>query len=131
MENSLSSLYLPEGLLSFFEVTYFCEFCKIDTKERGILIHLVEQNILPDGYSAVDYESKGFTEAALIQDFPIRGKLVFLSIRKRRWRKKDNKSEVFKRDHSFISEGIQMTSELSAFLKGSDRDPGRYDVEYL
>lgn len=127
----LSSLYLPEGLLSYFEVKYFCEFCKRDTKEGGILIHLDEKNILPEGYFEEDYESKGFTEAVLIQDFPIRGKLVFLSLRKRRWRKKEDKKEIIKRDHIFLSEGIQMTADLSAFLKGTHRDPRRYDVEYL
>jgi len=131
MENMLSSLYLPEGLMSYFEVQYFCEFCKLDTKEGGILIHLDEKNIIPEGYIQEEYESKGFTEAVLIQDFPIRGKLVFLSLRKRRWRKKDNKKQIIKRDHTFLSQGIQMTADLSAFLKGTDRDPRRYDVEYL
>jgi hypothetical protein len=131
MENMLSSLYLPEGLLSNFEVIYFCEFCKLDTKESGILIHLDEKNILPEGFSKEEYESKGFTEVVLIQDFPIRGKLVFLCLRKRRWRKKNDKSHVIKHDHSFLSDGIQMTADLVAFLKGTHREPGRYDIEYL
>ena len=131
MENTLTSLYLPEDLLSVFEIKYHCEFCKLDTKESGIIIHLDELNILPEEYSVDDYESKGFTKETLIQDFPIRGKLVFLSIRKRRWRRKDNKQEIIKRDHSFICNGIQMTADLAAFLKGSNRDPRRYDVEYL
>ena len=51
----LSSLYLPEGLLSNFEVIYFCEFCKLDSKESGILIHLDEKNILPEGFSKEEY----------------------------------------------------------------------------
>ena len=117
----LSSLFLPEGLLSNFEVIYFCEFCKLDTKESGILTHLDERNILPEG----------FTDAVLVQDLPIRGKLVFLSLRKRRWRKKNDKSHVIKGDHSFLSDGIQMTAELVAFLKGTHREPRRYDIEYL
>jgi hypothetical protein len=131
MENQLTSLYLPSGLLDYFDFIYFCEFCSLSTKEDGLLLHLDEKNILPDGYHKDDYESKGFDNAVIIQDFPIRGKLVFLSIRKRRWRKKSSKNEVIKRDHSFITEGLQMTADLSAFLKGTGREASRYDVEYL
>jgi transposase len=52
-----------------------------------------------------DFESKGFYERTLIQDFPIRGKAVYLGIRRRRWRNKTNKSTEVKSDYSFIAEG--------------------------
>lgn len=131
MENQLISLYLPSGLLEVFDIKYFCEFCSLSTREDGIIIHLDEKNVLPDVYNSSEYESKGFDNPVLIQDFPIRGKLLYLSIRKRRWRKKDNKNEVVKRDHSFITEGLQMTADLSAFLKGTGREASRYDDKYL
>jgi hypothetical protein len=131
MTTSLNTLYLPSGLLDHFEYLYHCEFCLLSTREVGILIHLDEKNELPSGFVVEEYESKGFDKPVLIQDFPIRGKLVFLSIRKRRWRKKSSKNEVIKRDHSFITEGLQMTADLSAFLKGTGRESSRYDVEYL
>lgn len=131
MENQLNTLYLPSGLLDHFDFIYYCEFCSLSTKEDGIIIHLDEKNILPPGYLKEEYESKGFDTAVIIQDFPIRGKLVFLSIRKRRWRKKSSKNEIIKRDHSFITEGLQMTADLSAFLKDTGREASRYDVQYL
>lgn len=131
MENSLLSLYLPEGLLDHFEMSYMCSFCKMDTKEEGFIIHLLEKNILPDCYSSQDYESKGFTAPTVVQDFPARGKLIFLSIQKRRWREKANKSNIIKRDLSFLTKGIKMTSDLSSFLKGTSREPSRYNVEYM
>lgn len=75
-----------------------------------------ENNVLPDGYSVAEYESNGFMKGKQIQDFPIRGKAVFLRIRKRRWRHKKT-GGIIKRDYTFISEGAKLTKELSDFLK--------------
>lgn len=77
------------------------------------------------GYSSLDYESKGFMESKLIQDFPLRGKAVFLRIKKRRWRHKQ-RGEIIKRDFSFIADGSKFTRELSDFLK----DAGGYATRY-
>lgn len=131
MGQSLDLLYLPEGLPDYFEIEYYGEFCMLSNRERGILIRLKERNILPEGYSTSDYESKGFTEPVVIQDFPIRGKMVLLSMRCRRWRNKNNSKDIIKRDFSFLADGIRMTTGLVDFLKGMHRDPRRYDLEYL
>ena len=108
-----------------------CSFCKLDTKEDSFIIHLVEKNTLPSGYSPDLFETKDFTNPTLIQDFPARGKLIFLSIKKRRWPEKKNKSNVIQTDLAFLTKGIKMTTDLSFFLKGSHRDPRIYDVEHL
>ncbi len=89
------------------------------------MIDFVEKNILPVGYSLFEYESKGFMESKLIQDFPIRGKAVYLRVKKRRWRHKVT-GEVIKRDFSFVAEGSKFTLELSDFLK----DRGGYAHRY-
>ncbi len=87
---------------------------------------MVEKNELPIGYNKLNYESKGFYPAKTIQDFPIRGKAVYLVIKRRRWREKQNRTEI-KSDYSFIADGSKSTLELSDFLKGTGRDPIRYD----
>lgn len=84
-----------------------------------------KNNALPRGYSRTDYQSKGFYKSKKIQDFPIRGKAFYLVIKRRRWRHKQT-SQIIKSDYSFISKGIKLTQELSAFLKGTGRDPRRY-----
>ena len=86
---------------------------------------LSENNVLPEGYSKEDYESKGFYIAKRIQDFPLRGKAVYLLVRRRRWRHKESKEEI-KGDYRFIAEGSKLTKELADFLKGTGRDPSRY-----
>jgi hypothetical protein len=113
----LLSFVLPSEILGYFELTYSCEFCTIKTKEPGIIFHLDEKNILPVGFEKGDYESKGFQSSAIIQDFPLRGKQVFFSIRKRRWRHKNNKNEIIHRDFSFIADRTRMTADLSVFFK--------------
>ena len=97
------------------------------TRKDCFFIYLDEKNKLPSQYDASEYESKGFYDRIMIQDFPIRGKAVYLCIRRRRWRHKTDKTKEVKSDYSFIAEGSKLTVELSGFLKGTGRDPGRYD----
>lgn len=84
-------------------------------------ITLEEHNTIPKGYDSSLYESKGFYPATTIQDFPIRGKAVYLVIKRRRWRHKEQKNEVIHNDYSFIAEGSKLTQELSNFLKATGR----------
>lgn len=127
MDFSIFSSFLPEGLLSHFDIVEFKELGDLQTKKDCFYIYLDEKNIVPIGYNFIEYESKGFYDRTLIQDFPIRGKAVYLGIRRRRWRNKYDKSIEIKSDYSFIAEGSKLTIELSAFLKGTGRDPRRYD----
>lgn len=118
---------LPEGLLDYFDIVDFKELGDIEVKKDCFYVYLDEKNVLHSVGDVEDYESKGFNNRTLIQDFPIRGKALYLGIRTRRWRKKTDKSKEIKNDYTFIAEGSRLTAELSAFLKGTGRDPRRYD----
>ena len=50
-----------------------------------VVFYLEEKNIVPEKYTDQDIESKGFYDPVIVQDFPLRGKKVFLNIRRRRW----------------------------------------------
>jgi hypothetical protein len=102
--------------MDYFTISHFEVLCSVALKQEYWLIEFEEKNELPKEYSAHDYESKGFMESNLIQDFPLRGKAVFLKIKKRRWRHKIT-GVVVRRDFSFIAEGSKFTNELSDFLK--------------
>lgn len=127
MDFSIFSLFLPQGLLSHFDIVDFKELGNLQTKKDCFYIYLDEKNILAKDSDNNEFESKGFYERTLIQDFPIRGKAVYLCIRRRRWRNKIDKSIEVKSDYSFIAEGSKLTVELSDFLKGTGPDPRRYD----
>lgn len=127
MDLSVLPYLLPSGLLAYFDIVEFKELGDVSTKKDCFFIYLDEKNQLPEQYDSNQYESKGFYERTLIQDFPIRGKAVYLGIRRRRWRHKTDKNIEVKSDYTFISEGSKLTVELSDFLKGTGRDPRRYD----
>jgi|SRR3989339_897815 len=121
MELSLLRYFLPEKVLEHFAIIEVEELGCIQTKKMELYIKLEEYNILPSGYHPNEYESKGFYTESIIQDFPIRGKAVFLVIKRRRWRHKERKGEIIHNDYSLIAEGSKITKELSDFLKGTSR----------
>lgn len=114
---------MPDGLLEHFRIMEVIELGEVSTKKMFYEIHLNENNEILGDYDASQYESKGFTEVVL-QDFPIRGKAVYLRIKRRRWRHKVRKNEVIRNDFTFVTEGAGFTKELSDFLKGT----GRYKI---
>ena len=59
---------------------------------------------------------KVFFPEATVQDFPIRGKNVFLHIIRRRWINESSKKVVI-RDWQLVAKGTRITSEFAAFLK--------------
>ena len=114
-------------VLKYFNISKIEELEDGAIKGKRIQIDLEEINQIAEGYDSSQYESKGFTPAVLIQDFPIRGKAVYLLIRRRRWRNKKDKNEIIQNDYSIVAEGSKITKELSDFLKGTGRNPRRYD----
>jgi len=126
MEKEIVRFILPEDILKYFDIIKVEELGEVSTKRMVLQIELEEKNRIPEGYDSEQYESKGFYPIKIIQDFPIRGKAVYLAIKRRRWRNKTNKKEIIHNDYSIIAEGSKITRELSDFLKDTGRDPGRY-----
>ncbi len=110
METNGYRLLLPEGTLDYFNIS--------DVKESNteIVIYLEEKNEVPQEYSGSKVESKGFYDPIVVQDFPIRGKKVFLNIRRRRWILKDNGCYI-SRNWKLVAQGSRMTHEFASFLK--------------
>lgn len=129
MDKDLVSHFLPEGLLSHFSITSVITLGDVATKKMFFAITLEEDNVILGDVDASQYESKGFTEIT-VQDFPIRGKAVYLKLRRRRWRFKRDPKQVIRNDFSFVAEGAGFTQELSDFLKGTGRYKGGYDNEH-
>jgi len=126
MELSVLSYFLPALILEHFELSSFQSLCDIKTKKEIFEIHLDEKNIINIDDRLVEYESKGFLPSSRVQDFPIRGKAVYLILRKRRWRDKATRKEI-SNHYNFVAKGSKLTEEISDFLKGTGRDPRRYD----
>jgi hypothetical protein len=127
LEDELLASILPDFILDYFEIVAFKRLGDVSTKQMILEVHLDEKNIIRNSTLATrDYESKGFLPSSRVQDFPIRGRAVYLVIRRRRWRHKTTKKEIGN-DYSFVAKGSKLTEDISAFLKATGRDPGRYD----
>lgn len=118
MNDTIIAHFLPVGLLNYFSITEVLDRIDEKTKQPFLKIYLEEKNIIPSGFDVTQYESKGFTEITL-QDFPLRGKAVYLVIKRRRWRNKTNEKEIIRNEFPFVADGSKLTKELSDFLKGT------------
>ena len=114
MQTSGFELLLPEGVLDYFEIL------KVDQSKTDTSIYLQEKNIIPEEYIGRKLESKGFYEDSKVQDFPLRGKAVYLIVRRRRWIDKDTGGIVI-RHWELVAKGTRMTQEFATFLKGISR----------
>lgn len=73
--------FLPDKLLENFTIKNILLLGNLKTKKMFFEIYLDENNeILIDEIDKKDYESKDFT-VSILQDFPNRGKAVYLKIR--------------------------------------------------
>lgn len=115
----LLELFLPEGILDYFEVTNFTqESSGQDLYTKRLTIYLEEKNEIPQEYSQYKYKASGFMPPKLIQDCPVRSNLVTLSIKRRRWDVKiEGKTEKKSRDWQTVAKGTKLNPEYASFLK--------------
>jgi hypothetical protein len=109
-ETSLLNVFLPKGILEYFIISRF------DQLEESINIHLEEKNITPEEYAKDKLTSKGFYDEIKVQDFPIRGKEMYLYIKRRRWIN-ETRGIIVMRDWELVAKGTRMTQEFASFLK--------------
>jgi len=110
VEKTLIKLLLPEGLLDYFELT------KVSEINSEVWIYLEEQNVIPKEYEQDKLISKGFLPETCIQDFPLRGKKVFLYVKRRRWLN-TRTNTVVTRDWKIVEQGTRFTPEFAFFFK--------------
>lgn len=107
----LVKLFLPTEIFEYFEIK------DVVVKDRSVAVFLDERDLKPSGYSSQLLTSKGFHPEAIIQDFPLRNKPVFLHVRRRRWLI-ESTGEVVSRDWDSVAEGTRYTKSFADFLKG-------------
>lgn len=110
----LLKLILPEFLVEHFDLVNSV------IEEEKMHLFFEERNSVPSKDNERILISKGFLNEVTIQDFPLRGKLVYLHIKRRRWTDK-NTNEIIQRDWNLVAQGTRMTLEFAAFLKEINR----------
>jgi len=109
--NILIKALLPEQVFDYFEII------KVELESKVIDVHLDELNLPPEEYSKDNLISKGFHEASVFQDFPIRDKAVYLHVRRRKWQVESSK-QVVGRQWDLSAKGSRYTKDFATFLKG-------------
>ena len=113
---------LPEVLIDNFDID---RFEKSDTRFD---IWLDEKKRLSDeDYRNPNIVARGYTDYVTIQDYPMRGRPVYLHMRKNKWwNKKTN--EIFSYNLELPNEeGTRLSAEFVAFLKDESGDDGAVD----
>lgn len=104
------SLFLPSGILDYFSLVSGI------SQETCFILYLEEKSSIPSELSHLCLHSKGFLPEIEVQDFPIRGKAVYLRIKRRRWEDPVT-GQIYSRDWSLVATGTRITAEFGAFLK--------------
>lgn len=108
---SILELILPKEILEYFTVV------KLTNKAKEVHLLLDERNEVPDEYKGEKLVSKGFYPEAVIQDFPLRNKALYLHVRRRKWEVESSK-KIVSRNWNLSAEGTRYSNEFAAFLKG-------------
>ena len=110
MDTELAKYFLPEELLSYFDLVAHNEI------ENVIHFHLEEKNIVPNEYLDKETQSKGFHKEITVEDFPLRGKALLLHVKRRRWTVLET-NKIVSRDWTLIASGTRITNDFAIFLK--------------
>lgn len=102
---------LPEEIFSYFDIT------QILVDEKRLDVHLDELHQSPPEFSSEKLTPKGFQSAVIIQDFPIRERMVYLHVRKRKWLV-NSSGKIISRDWDLVAKGARYTKGFASFLKG-------------
>lgn len=112
----LAQWMLPSGTLEWFDLT--------DSRGTQTNLHvtLTEKNNPPltPELQHRKVESKGFKDIT-ITDFPVRGRRLTLTFRRRYWQV-EGMSSYLKRDIPLCAPGTGLSVEFASFLKGASRD---------
>ncbi len=106
----LLKLLLPELLITHFDIINH------SIEQDTVHIYFEEKKDSPKEEKDRSLIAHGFHNEITVQDFPLRGKSVFLHIKRRRWLDKSNR-EVVQRNWDLVAQGTRMTVEFAAFLK--------------
>lgn len=102
--SSVLSMFLPKGLLSYFDIVFYSE------TEICYLLYWEEMNNIPEELSSLSLRSKGFFPEIQVQNSPIRGKAVFLNIKRRRW-EDPSTGKTYSKDCQLFAVGTLISAE--------------------
>jgi len=114
MNKDLIGMLIPEEILEHFDFTGY------ELNGGSYIFYMVEKSdtshipktILTSGKAVLD----GYMNPLELQTYPIKGKEVFLHLKRRRWKIKGTK-KGYSNTYNFHREGMKATKKFGDFLK--------------
>lgn len=115
-------MFLPEGLNELFELV------NIERTDKAYNLWLDEKKQLSrEDRRNPNIVARGYTDYVVIQDYPMRGRPVYLHMRKNKWWDKET-NEIFSYNLELPNEdGTRLSAEFVSFLKDEGRDDSPVD----
>ena len=101
---------LPEEIFNYFEVV------QVIVNPTTIDVHLDELNLPSPEYKDKKLISKGFCPSVIVQDFPLRERVMFLHVRRRKWQV-ESTGDIVSNKWDTTAKGTRYTKGFAAFLK--------------
>lgn len=115
-------MFLPSGLEELFDMVRF------ERTDHAYDIWLDEKKLRSEeDRRNPNIVARGYTGYVTIQDYPLRGRPVYLHMRKNKWWDKST-NEIFSYNLELpVEEGTRLSKEFVAFLKDEGGDDGTVD----
>lgn len=115
-------LFLPEGMEELFDLV------KVEKTEKSYDLWLDEKkHRSEEDMQNPDIVARGYTDYVTIQDFPQRGRPMYLHLRKNKWWDKQT-NQIFTYNLELPNaEGTRLSAEFVSFLKDEGGDDGLVD----
>lgn len=115
-------MFLPQGLGELFEMVRF------ECTDHAYDIWLDEKKERSEeDRRNPKIVARGYTDYVVIQDYPLRGRPVYLHMRKNKWWNKQT-NEIFSYGLELPNEdGTRLSAEFVSFLKDEGRDDSAVD----
>ena len=99
---------LPELLMAHFDLA------KHELKGKDLHLYFEEKKSVPERFPNEIIISHGFHKEIIVEDCPLRGKIVLLHIKRRRWLNKGSQKVVY-RVWNLVAQGTRITVEFVIF----------------
>lgn len=86
MDEAVNNILIPQKWRSKFEMK--------ELKEKGKEMNMIlveKKECVPDSLKEMDYVLNGYMEPIEIIDYPLRGKLMYITFLRRRWKQRGGK----------------------------------------
>jgi hypothetical protein len=97
---------------SWFLIENF-EIVSAANSEENLHLYFEAKVKLQKEFDALELVSKGFLDEITIQDYPLRGKFVYLHIKRRRTNK--TTGEIIQRDWQLVAKGTHYDARIRGF----------------